>query len=194
MPREFGTDYDPDKMEGFDNPAPGKCHLEITRVDEDSISKTSGNPQMEVDFEVLAHTIPNQEGKNHREYYSWTAASEKKALQLAVACGLTTVDELKALKEKGRGPVIDFNMAVGRQILGKLTEEKYEGKMKVKLNFDTYPVHSSKHQDFPRNGGKLSELGDAQDDPFVSGGTTSPDPVAGGEGDAGISPDTDMFG
>lgn len=193
MPREFGTDYDPDKMDGFDNPSPGKCHLEITRVEEDATSK-GGNPQMEVDLEVLAHTDPEQVAKSHREFFPWTAKAESKALQFAVACGLTTVDELKQKKAAGENPIIDFNMAVGRQILGELTEETYEGKTSCKLNFNMFHVNSPKHKDVPRNQGKLNELGDAQDDPFVSGGTTTAGPVAGANaGIADSSGTDDMF-
>jgi len=190
MAKEFGVDFDPDKMDGFDNPAPGKCHLEVTRVDEDCVSKSSGNPQMEVDFEVLAHVDESQIGKSHREFFPWTARAESKALQLAVATGLTTVEELKALKEQGKGPVIDFNLAVGRQIFGRLEESEYEGKISIKLNFNMYPVSSPKHKDYPRNQGKLNELGDAQPDPFVSGGNTSTAGVAGNI----IPSDKDLFG
>ncbi|MDX9784754.1 MAG: hypothetical protein RBT72_08395 [Spirochaetia bacterium] len=189
MPREFGTDFDPDKMDGFDNPTPGKCHLEIVRVEENATSK-AGNPQMEVDFEILAHTDPDQVAKSHREYFPWTAKAESKALQFAVACGLTTVEELKALKDAGKGPVIDFNLAEGRQILGELKEEEYEGRKSTKLNFNMFRIDSPKHKDFPRNQGKINQLGDAQEDPFVSGGNTSSGPVAG----AAASADTDLFG
>jgi len=190
MPREFGNDYDPDRMEGFDSAAPGKCHLEVTHVDENAVSKGSGNPQMIVDFEVLAHSEANQEGKTHREFFPWTAKAENKALQFAVAVGLTTIEELKAIKEAGKNPVIDFNAAVGRQMLGKLVEEEYpkdSGKMTTKLNYNLFHVDSPKHRDYPRNQGKLNELGDAKPDPFLAGGSTSTGPVAGAQG-------TDLFG
>ena len=189
MPREFGNDYDPDKMEGFDNPQPGKAHFEVTRVDENAVSK-KGQPQMEVDLEVLAHTIPDQEGKNQREFFTWTADAEKRALQFAVAVGLTTVEELKAKKDAGENPVIDFNLAVGRQLLGELREEEYQGQKNIKLGFRMFHVDSPKHKDYPRNQGKLNQLGDAQEDPFVSGGTTSAGPVAG----AGQANQDDLFG
>lgn len=178
MAHEFGTGFDPDRMDGFDEPAPGRAHFEVVKVQESAMSK-GGKPQMVVDLEVLAHTVPNQEAKTHREYFPWTAEAEQKALQFAVAVGLTSVDELKAKKNAGQAPVIDFNLAEGRQFLGELKEEEYEGRKSVKLGFRMYPLDSPKHRDYPRNQGKINQLGDAQADPFVSGGSTSMGPVAG---------------
>jgi|LSQX01.3.fsa_nt_gb hypothetical protein len=189
MAKEFGTDYDTSKMEGFDNPEPGKYHFEVTRVDEDAISKRSGKAQMEVDMEVLAGTTPDQEAKSHREFFSWTADAEKRALQFAVAVGLTTVEELEAKKQAGVNPVIDFNQAVGRQFLGELREEEYEGRTSIKLGFRMWHLDSPKHRDIPRNNGKINQLGDVEADPFVSGGTTSTSGVAGNT----IEPEGDLF-
>lgn len=192
MAHEFGSNFDPDKMDGFSNPEPGKAHFQVTRVDENAVSKNSGKPQMIVDLEVLAHTIPNQEGKTHREFFPWTADAEQKALVFACAVGLTTVDELKAKKAAGKPPVIDFTLAEGRQFLGELRESEYEGKKSVKLDFRMFHLDSPKHKDFPRNQGKINELGDAASDPFLSGGSTSMGPVAGAGGQ--INPAGDLFG
>lgn len=167
MPWEFDQDsYDPETLDAYDSPAVGGYHFEVSRVEENSVSSGKGSAQMEVDIDVLAGTVADQEGKSHREYFTKSEAAAKRALLFAVACGLTTVEELKACKEQGRNPVIDFSKAVGRQFKGRLEEEEYEGKKRVKLGFNMWPVDSPKAADIPVNKGKLAQLGDASDDPF----------------------------
>ena len=99
------------------------------------------------------------------------------------------MEELEAKKQAGVNPVIDFNQAVGRQFLGELREEEYEGRTSIKLGFRMWHLDSPKHRDIPRNNGKINQLGDVEADPFVTGGSTSMDGVAG----ASIEPEGDLF-
>jgi len=164
MAVEFSTEnYDPDKMDGFDFPEVGQYHAEVSHVDEDG----GKNGEMVVDFEILAGTTANQEGKSQREYFSKTAAAEKRMLQFACATGLTTVEELKAKKEKGENPVIDFNMARGRQLCIGIEAETYEDKTRNKVGFRMWHVDSDKAKGIPLNKGKLAQQGDAGEDPFA---------------------------
>lgn len=155
------NDFDPDTLGGFDNPKPGRYHFQIQKVDENGGS----NGEMMVRLEVLAGTTANQEGKTHQEYFSKSPKAAKRALMFAVACGITTIDELKSQKAAGKNPVIHFADAVGRQFCGGLEEEEWlakDGTKKkgVKLDFRIWALDSPEAADIPMNKGALSGMAD----------------------------------
>lgn len=148
------NDFDPDTLGGFDNPKPGLYHVQIQKLDENG----GKNGEMTVRFEVLSGTTPNQEGKTHLEYFTKSAKAAKRALTFAVACGLTTIDELKAQKAAGKNPVIHFADAVGRQLCIGLEEDEYQGKKRVKVDFRLWALDSPEAADIPMNKGALSGM------------------------------------
>jgi hypothetical protein len=162
---EFDTnDFDPETLGGFDNPKPGRYHVQVQQCDESGGKKG----EMTVRFEVLAGTVPDQEGKTHLEYFSKTPAAAKRALMFAVACGLTTIDELKQCKGAGKNPVIHFSDAVGRQLCIGLEEDEYEGKKRNKVDFRIWATDAPEAKDIPKNAGMLAANGTAAGgDPFA---------------------------
>ena len=155
--------FDPEKLDGFDNAAPGRYHVEVVSVDDEATSK-SGSPQMQVDYEVLAGTPDDQEGKPHRDYFARTDKAFKRALIFAVATGLTTKEELQQLKAAGKNPTIDFTLAVGRQLCVEIEPGEYKGKPKGEIGFGMWHVDAEDAKAIPKNQGKLNELGNPTND------------------------------
>ena len=163
-------DFDPDKIDGFDVVADGRYHVQV-----DSVQESGGkNDEMVVEFGVLAGTTAGQEGKSHREYFSKSSKAAKRMLLLACATGLTTVEELKAAKEKKKNPVIDFNLAVGRQLCIEIQAEEYQGKMRPKIGFGIYGVDSPKAAGIPIAQAAAAKAGDTAD-PFGGAGGADDD-------------------
>jgi len=155
---------DPEKVGGGDFPEPGVYHFEILEF----MESDPRNSATWFDAEVLSGTTRGQEGKIHREYVNW-----RTAVELAVALKLTTKEELSRHKAAGTDPEIDFQqLAVGRQFVGELQAEEYEGKKRNKLSFRVWAVDSPKSKGVPLSQGKLAEFeqllagNSAADDPF----------------------------
>jgi len=180
MPVEIPVDsFDPENLQGYDNPAPGKYHLEVTRVNEEGTSKKSGTPQMEVDFEILSGTPAGQEGKTTREYFTFSDKAFKRALIFACAVGLTNKEELTALKKAGKNPRIDFTAAEGRQLCAELVlDSSPEAKGRAKIEWNMWPVAAPEAKDIPKNQGKLNELGQPVNEAPFDGGAATDDPFA----------------
>ena len=170
-------DYDADILEGFPVLSPGRYHVQVISVVEESAKDGS----MIVDFECLAGTTPGQEGRTHREYFHRSSASQSRALTFACAVKLTTQEEVKRLKEQGKGPDIDFNLAVGRQLCFEVKPaEAYKdaaGVTKIgspKVGFAFYSTDSPRVLGIPLNQGMLAKRGDAAPNPFA--GATDDNP------------------
>ncbi len=169
MPIEFEIDsFDPDNLGGFDFPAVGKYHVEANELDEDAVAKSSGNPQMVVDFEVLAGTTADQEGVTGRIYYPLSADAKKFALGLAVALGLTTKEALTAAKKANKAPGIEFRDGAGRQFCLEVTLDNYDGKDRLKVEpFSVWHLDDPAAKDIPKNAAMLAQLGNAAPDPMA---------------------------
>jgi len=171
MPINFDCDDVPDNFDGFDKCGPGTFHFQVTAVQEEGGNKG----ELIVDLEALAGTDATQAGKPHREYFTKPNSAQKKEARintakrmmlLALATKLITEEEIAALKKQGKGPSIDFTLAVGRQFVGKLMEEEYQGKKRCKMGFDLWPIGHPKAAGVPLNEGMLSKQGDASPNPF----------------------------
>ncbi|MBR9800281.1 hypothetical protein GYB59_00645 [bacterium] len=151
---DWDDDFDP---ESFDRvgPDPGKYHMAIVGIDEDG----GNRGEMIVDLEVLAGDTPKQEGRVHREYLSKTVKAMKRFHLLAIAIGFTTVEELKAMKERGERPSYDFSKAVGRQLCYELNEEGYNGQKRVKGGFNFFHLTHPKVEKWPKNAAMLQKAG-----------------------------------
>jgi hypothetical protein len=165
-------DFDPEKAAGFSSPAPGRYHGEVNAFQEHE--PKSG--KMTFDFEVLAGTTPNQEGRTIRLFLdrsidsTWSderkQAVKSKQFSLAVALGLARVEEAKAAKEARRRYSWDWSLAVGRQLCFDVeANEKTKTGTSVK-DFSWVAVDSPKAAGIPLNEGKLAKQGDAAADPF----------------------------
>ena len=164
--------YDPDQ---FDSPAPGRYHVAVVKVDEDG--GTDGS--MIVDFEVLAGTVPGQEGKSQREYFQKTKAAMGRIHGLAVALGMVTKEQLMQAKATGANLLYEFENQVGKQLHLDLQESTYNGKTRVKADFRIYKIDDPKCANWPRNAGMLAKAGiklAAPTAPPATGGATPPAP------------------
>lgn len=151
---DWEDDFDPESFDRI-GPDAGKYHMAIVGIDEDGGSRG----EMIVDLEVLAGTTPKQEGRVHREYMSKTVKAMKRFHSLAIAIGFTTVEELKAMKERNERPKYDFTKAVGKQVCYELSEEEYQGKTRVKGDFNFYHVTHPKTEKWPKNAAMLERAG-----------------------------------
>jgi hypothetical protein len=182
-------DFDPDKIGGqFDTVAPGRYHVMVAALAEEG---GYDNASMVVDFDILAGTTPNQEGKQHREYIDRTSKpGTSKAMSFYCAVGITTVAELKKLIEEKRNPAFDPMLAVGRQLCIEIQKEEWtdkksgEPKSANKIGFRYFGIDSPKAAGIPISQAAAAKSGD------------SPDPFGGGSsaGEGGGGGDDDIFG
>lgn len=150
---EFDEGWNPDRA---DPPAPGRYHVAIVALDENGGKRN----EMVVDFEVLSGTVEGQSGRVQREYFQKTIKAMGRIHQLALACGMVTVEQLKAWKEAGTPPTYDFEgTAIGRQLMIELTEEEYEGKKRVRCGFSMFRVDDPKCASWPKNAKFLADAG-----------------------------------
>lgn len=146
-------DVNPEKLSGGDRPEAGNYHVLIVGADHYG----GRNNEMLVDYEVLAGTTPGQEGKVHRDYYSKSEKAVGRILQLAVALGMTTVEELQRLKDAGKEPDLDFEKdGVGRQCCVAVENDEYEGKTRTKVNFGIWHVDDSRAATIPKHAAQLA--------------------------------------
>lgn len=116
MVMEFDTDVDTD----FSEPPPvGKYHVSCVGFVEEN---EKGN--MELQLEVLAGTVPNQEGRVKKMVWFQSTKMARWFHRLAIQGGLITQKELDALKAKGEFASYDFEKLVGRQFMVEITEDK----------------------------------------------------------------------
>jgi len=94
-------------------PAPGRYHVMILDADE---SGARGNAVI-VDFEVLAGTIPGQEGKTFQEWFSLSPKAMPRLQRLALVAQL--------LAPGAPEQEVEFEAAVGRELVVELEENSY---------------------------------------------------------------------
>ena len=179
-------EYGYDKLGKFDTVAPGRYHVMVAVVDENG---GYDNASVVVDFDILAGTTPDQEGKQHREYLDRTTKSGTgKAMSFYCAVGITSEAELEKCKEEKRNPVIDTTLAVGRQCCIEIQKEEWndkksgEPKSANKIGFRYFPVDSPKAAGIPISQAAAAKAGD------------SPDPFGASAGEGGEGGEDDIFG
>lgn len=154
----YMDEVDVDSVGGFDRVQPGAFFAKIVGVDEESDQKG----KMIVDFEILSGTIPGQEGKIHREWFD--KSNQKMAIRkltaLAIACGLTTVDQLKKLKSEGKPFSADYQKCNGKLVCLLLEENDYNGKISTRLSWDSiYLPLDKRAAHIPLHAGMLKQAG-----------------------------------
>lgn len=152
----LSVDLSDDKMQdGADTVAPGKAHLVLQKFEEFK----SKNGDHIAEFEVVAHDNANEIGKIHKEYFPQKSTVAWKLRTLAIACGLTTMDECQKAKEEGRAIEIEYQDAIGRQLFATFAANEYQGKTSVRLEGNMWPLTSEKCKGHPRNIGMLKRSG-----------------------------------
>lgn len=152
----ISVDLTEDKLQdGMDNVLPGKAHLSMSKFHEYG----SKNGDHMADFEVVAHEVPSEVGKVHREYFPQKSTVAWKLRSLAIGLGLTTMDECQKAKEEGRPLQIEYQDGIGRQMFATFTESEYNGRKSVRIEGNMWPLTSDKCTGHPRNMGMLKRSG-----------------------------------
>jgi hypothetical protein len=150
----FEDGWSPDK---YNNPAPGRYHLVVTKALEDGEGRIT---DMIIDSEVLAGTTPGQEGTQFRDFFSKKMAAMGRIHQMATCCDLISKEELRKRLEDKNPPEYDFaNKSVGRHFMAELLEEEYNGKSNLKSGFRLFHVSDPKVASWPKNTAMLEAAG-----------------------------------
>ena len=122
------TDVDNSGCESEDDarrnePKPGQYHVRITGFN-DTFEKVD---KIIVTMEVLAGTVPGQEGKEHTEFFPTTEAAMPRLNLLGMVTGVVPPGQ--------RGSLDDSNM-VGRQLVIVLEQRERDGRSYTNITWD----------------------------------------------------------
>ena len=102
---------------------PGRYHTVVKAVDE-SFSKFP--EAVIVEFEILAGTVPGQEKKTHREFFSTKGKAIDRIKRFAMVTGLIGPNERKQ---------VNLSDALGHQLVIEIIDEEYQGKTRSKVSY-----------------------------------------------------------
>ena len=111
-----------DDISGFQRPLPGRYHVVVKHVDE-SFEKFD---KIVVDFEVLAGTVPDQQGRELSEFFACTDKAIPRLQRLALCVGLLKPGQPEA--------DVEFTDAVGRDLVIEVEENNYKTKEGKEVN------------------------------------------------------------
>ena len=103
-----------DDISGYQKPLPGRYHVVVKHVDE-SFERFD---KIVVDFEVLAGTVPDQQGRELSEFFACTDKAIPRLQRLALCVGLLQPGEPEA--------DVEFTDAVGRDLVIEVEAGEYE--------------------------------------------------------------------
>ena len=114
-----------DVLKGYGYPSPGQYHLVVQNVD-DTRDRVGG---IQVTFQVLTGNVANQQGKTFRDTFFDPDPSHKDGGKFARKrmAAFLLVAGVIAREQLGTRVQIDWQQAVGRQLVAKVTEYKREG-------------------------------------------------------------------
>lgn len=143
----------------------GRYHFAVVDVDEDGLRLGDGNDKgsMIVVVECLAGSVPNQEGLQHKIYFTKSKDAAWRILRFSLAVGLITAEEIEKCKASGKFPMIEFARdAKGRQFFGELEENDYNNKITAKIKGGFFHLASKQCTDkvrWPRNEAMVAKSG-----------------------------------
>ena len=111
-----------DDISGFQRPLPGRYHVVVKHVDE-SFEKFD---KIVVDFEVLAGTVPDQQGRELPEFFACTDKAIPRLQRLALCVGLLKPGQPEA--------DVEFADAIGRDLVIEVEENNYKTKEGKEVN------------------------------------------------------------
>jgi len=133
----------------------GTYHLLVTSVAENEKPGGSPGDGFTVEFVVLEGTVKDQKDKSFNFFFASPDQSKsesgqewarKKQTAFGIASGL--ID----LKKLGGKVHVDLQNAVGRQIIGSVQAEEYEGKIYIKFAYaNIYHVDDPRASNFPKD-------------------------------------------
>jgi hypothetical protein len=114
-----------DDISGNSKPLPGRYHMVVNSAAEKG-SKKKGIPGLEIEFGVLAGTVPGQDGKTMQLFLSYIGeddAKTKKCLDRVVRLALCL-----GVLQPGQAKEVDWNEALGRELIVEVEEQEYTDK------------------------------------------------------------------
>ena len=167
-----------DDISGYQKPLPGRYHVVVKHVDE-SFEKFD---KIVVDFEVLAGTVPDQQGRELPEFFACTDKAIPRLQRLALCVGL--------LKPGEPDRDVEFTDAVGRDLVIEVEENNYKTKEGKEVNsvrvgyLGMWSTANEAVKDVPK--GKLPEGGGGNQGATTGdGGGGNPTAIGGGAVNAG---------
>lgn len=177
-------EVDTGRIGGFDKVEPGYFHFVITALDEEGGKKG----EMVVDMDVLRGSVPGQEGKSHRENFSRELKSTpiRKLLALAIACEITTKEDLDKMRAAGTRPELDFSLCVGKQVCARIETNEHQGTIYHRVAWDEiwHPTDKRANRtplamDWIKSGGYVLPEGRNPDGVLAAKADTTSKPPAG---------------
>ncbi len=160
-----GTAQSSDDFRGGGRPAPGQYHV-IINVGKEVVSEKD-TPGTEIEFQVLAGTVPGQEGTVVVETFWQTERAISRLLAFAMSCGVLRPGENKDVS----GP--DYN---GLQLVIEVQPRKYtdsEGNEKetVEVSYNGFwEVGHPEVKDVPKDQNTIQQIGQVAQQPTAVGG------------------------
>ena len=125
-------------------PAPGKCQLLVTDVEEH-------DSYVSVTHQIVAHEDPTQVGKTNYNNLSVSGKAAKRAFLFAFATGILTKEEVAEARVNGTSLDIDYKAAEGCVYYGTLEASEYNGKKKVRIEWDFRSLDDPAASEYPFN-------------------------------------------
>jgi hypothetical protein len=123
------SEFDPEQVDSGGGPDEGKALVRVIDIDE------SNDEQIEAQLEVVKHTAPNNVGRTSKVWLKTEGKGAKRTLLFALATGLLTKQDLAVAKAEGTSIDIDYGEAVGKTFFTEFEASEYEGKRRVKVEF-----------------------------------------------------------
>lgn len=148
-------------LEGRTNPKEGQYHLAIQDVDYESEKAVKGKG-LRLIFEILAGTVPGQDGLTFTQTFKWPSAEHKDGGEFVrkLITKLLLATGYKHKSEIGKRMEVEWTDLVGRQIVAKLKAYKrdHEGKHFEGVEIDGLNFWHVDHEDaasVPKDAGAL---------------------------------------
>ncbi len=135
-------DFDPTSVDRGGMPAPGKCQLLVTEVDE-------RDGYVSVVHQILAHEVEGQAGKTNYNNISVSGKAARRAYLFGYATGIITKEEVASATAQGTSMDIPYKAAEGCVYYATLEESEYNGKKKVRVEWDFKHLDDPTAYDYP---------------------------------------------
>lgn len=153
-----------DDYQGFKRPLPGRYHVLVKEAQEKSAEDLKADQdKVVIEFEVLAGTVPGQEGLTTTEFFTISEKALPRLKRFALCVGLIKPGE----PERD----VQFEECVGRDLVIELIEKKSNKDGKTYINIDYMGMWSTGNkevQDVP----KCTDFASRQDIGHDAGQTT----------------------
>lgn len=145
------TDVEPERIGNRSSKFPvGSFHVQVNSF---TAYGGTNHDKTIVQLQCLASSVQGVEGMTHDEFFQNNVIAKQNLLALAIACRLTTTEEIKEMKKKKGGTNLDWQSLEGRQCLitTKVGEDKNDPTKKY-INIDQiFDVADERGKSIPKN-------------------------------------------